>query len=149
MKPKAHVCMWRLVLVLFVVMVFGYWTWFFATNQPVYADQPAKSTASITLHFSCYVVTTDNEWIQMEITDCAPKNGAIVLDASVRFQKEVTLRETIIKDSYGVYEEVFDLEAMFGDDAIMAGHKFKKGQTYGFGAQLGLYKRQDTVVSVK
>lgn len=146
MKPQAH--LWRSVGVLFVVMVFSYWTWFFASNQPVFADQPAKATAKITLHFSCYAVTTDNEWIPM-VVKCAPKKGYIMLEATVKFKKTVALREVVIKDDCGIYEEVFDLEAMFGSDPIMAGHKFKKGEDYGFGAQLGLYKRQKNAIPIK
>lgn len=132
---------WTLLLSVSIV-----WVWLIASGKATETALPladrTKNDSSITLNFQCYVITTNDEQIRMK-TQCTPASGAIMLEAAVKIEKDVTLRHVIIKDSHGVYEEIFDLESIFGDDPIMKGHHFKKDERYGFGPlPLRLYSKR-------
>lgn len=128
-----------LIASLILVLV---WSGLMAAEMAV-DSRTEKSVREVpfTIYFSAFAVTENGQWINLSIDKLDCKGGRVVLDCSTTFQKAVVLREVIIKSRHGVYEEVFDLDGVFGDDKVFAGHRFRKGEYYGFGVQLGLFRK--------
>ena len=136
------------LLIASTILVFV-WSGLMAAEAVVDSRTEEKSVREVpfTLHFSAFAVTESGGWINLSIDKLDCENGRVMLECSTTFQKAVVLREIVIKERHGVYEEVFDLEKLFGDDDKFSGHRFRKGEPYGFGVQLGLFrKHKETAV---